>query len=181
MSTGSTGRSEGSRLRDNPCSSSWETRMKTKLLICYVCAEILGPAHACSLVGDLVSGSLQGSRLVEFVDVPAESLSSSGPSIFLPAPSNVSYCISSHWLLGGASHRTVMLGSCLQTKQSIINWFLPMGWVLIWGNHWLAIPSVFVLSLFLHILYAGHILGPKVCGWVAILILPVGVLPIYRK
>ena len=40
----------------------------------------LGPAHACSLVGDPVSRSPQGSGLVDSVGLPVESLSSSGLS-----------------------------------------------------------------------------------------------------
>jgi hypothetical protein len=42
--------------------------MKTKLHICYICAEHLGSACPHSLVGISVSGSPQKSRLVDFVD-----------------------------------------------------------------------------------------------------------------
>ena len=49
--------------------------METKLLICYICAKGLGPACAHSLVGGSVSERLQGSRLVDSVDLPVESLS----------------------------------------------------------------------------------------------------------
>jgi hypothetical protein len=42
--------------------------MKTELHTCYICVEGLGPAHVCSLVGDLVSESSQWSRLVDSVD-----------------------------------------------------------------------------------------------------------------
>ena len=52
---GSTGRHIGSRLRDSPYSSCWGTHMKTKLLICYICAGGLGPACVRSFVGDSVS------------------------------------------------------------------------------------------------------------------------------
>ena len=51
------GRRTGSRLRDIPCFCCWGTRVKTKLLICYICAEGLGPACASSLAGGSVSGS----------------------------------------------------------------------------------------------------------------------------
>ena len=48
-------------------------------------------------------------------------------------------------LFNGASQRTVMLGSaCKHHRKSIINsvrdWFLPMGWVSVWGSHCLVIP-----------------------------------------
>ncbi|XP_052011412.1 calcium/calmodulin-dependent protein kinase type IV isoform X1 [Apodemus sylvaticus] len=52
----------GSRLRDKPHPSLLETSMKTRLLICYMCAGGRGPACACSFVGDSVSGSSQWSR-----------------------------------------------------------------------------------------------------------------------
>jgi hypothetical protein len=49
-----------------------------------------------------------------------------------------------HWLLGGASQRTDRLNSCLQAQKSINrvrDWFLPMGWVSIWGSHYWTSPS----------------------------------------
>jgi hypothetical protein len=55
--------------------------MKTKLLICYICAGGLGSAHAYSLLGDSVSKSTHGSRLVDSIVLPLYSLSSSSPSI----------------------------------------------------------------------------------------------------
>jgi hypothetical protein len=54
--------------------------MKTKLLVCYIYVEGLGPAHPHSLVFE----SPQGSRIVYSVCLPVEFLFSSGPSIFLP-------------------------------------------------------------------------------------------------
>lgn len=76
---GSTGRQAGNRLRENPCSSFGGTYMKTELLICYICAEILGPPYACPLLGDSVSGSPPGTRLFVSIGIlPIESLSSSG-------------------------------------------------------------------------------------------------------
>lgn len=51
------------------------------LLICYICAVALGPAHTHSLVGDSVSVSPQGSRLVDSVGLPVEFLSPLGPAI----------------------------------------------------------------------------------------------------
>jgi hypothetical protein len=58
---------------------------------------------------------------------------------------------------------------------------LPMGQVLIWVSHWLAIPSISALSLSFLILEAGHIWGQKFCGWVPPSGTPLGVLPGYRK
>jgi hypothetical protein len=45
----------------------------------------LGPDHACSLVGGSVSGSPQGSRLVNSVGLLIESLSPLGSSIVPPS------------------------------------------------------------------------------------------------
>ena len=58
--------------------------MKTRLLICFIFTGSMGPAHAHSLVGDSVSESLRGSRLIDSVGHPVESLSFSGPLFFLP-------------------------------------------------------------------------------------------------
>jgi hypothetical protein len=60
--------------------------MKTKLHICYICAEELGPAHAHSLVSDSVSESSQGSRLADPVGLSVESLSSLRS--FSPSPNS---------------------------------------------------------------------------------------------
>ena len=49
--------------------------MKTKIPICYICVGDLSSAHALSLVGASVSGSLQGSKLIDFVGLSMESLS----------------------------------------------------------------------------------------------------------
>jgi hypothetical protein len=89
------------------------------------------------LVVQLLGGP-QGSRLVEFVGLLVEFLTTSGlGSLILPPtlPQDflsfiyylaVGLCICSGQLLGGTS-QTLMLGSCLQAKQSIINstrdWF----------------------------------------------------------
>lgn len=49
-----------------------------------------------------------------------------------------------------------MLGSCIQALQSIINsardWFLSMGQKSNWASHWLVIPLVSALFLYLHFL-----------------------------
>jgi hypothetical protein len=98
----------------------------------------IGPACVCYLVSSSVSESSQG--LVGSVRLPVEFLSSLGPLILpLTIPQNsiqclaVSLCICFMKLPGSASQRTVMLGSCLQTYQSIINsardWCLPIEWV----------------------------------------------------
>jgi hypothetical protein len=57
------------------------------------------------------------------------------------APSNDWLWVSAtsfHWMLCGTSQRTAILGSCLQAWQSIpnsvIDWFLHMEWVSIWGH-----------------------------------------------
>jgi hypothetical protein len=68
----------------HPHSSCWETHMKTKLHICYVCAGGLNPVHACSLVGGSVSGSPQGSRVKWFCWSSSGVLILLGPSIFPP-------------------------------------------------------------------------------------------------
>jgi hypothetical protein len=44
----------------------------------------LGPAWAHSLVGDSVPGNPQGSRLIDYIGILVESLSSLGPSFLLP-------------------------------------------------------------------------------------------------
>ena len=65
--------------------------MMSKLMY-YKCAGDLGTSHVCSLVDDTVSGSNQGSRLVNSVGFPVESLSSSvyslnpSPNSFLILP-----------------------------------------------------------------------------------------------
>ena len=124
-----------------------------------------------------------------------EFLSPSGPSIFSlshfhKSPSSVhclavGLCICCSQLLGGVSQRTVMLGSCLQAQQSIINsvrdWCLPMGWVSSWAGHWLAIPSASAPFLSLHFLLTGKIWGKKFCGCIGVPIPPLGVLPGYWR
>lgn len=78
------GRQAGIRLWDRPCSSCYRTHIKTKMLTCYICAGVLGAAHASSLLDDSVSGRPQGKKSVDSVVLPVKSLSSSCPSIFLP-------------------------------------------------------------------------------------------------
>ena len=82
--------------------------------------EGLGPAGACSLVGGLVSERLKAPDFFESFGLPVEYLSSSGPKSFsqlfqrLAELHQMFACGSLHWLLYGASQRTVMLGSYLQ-------------------------------------------------------------------
>jgi hypothetical protein len=71
------------RFRDSHCSSYWRTFMKTKLDIYYKCAGCLSPVHACSLVGSSISGSSQGSRLINSIGFSVGFLSSSDPSTLL--------------------------------------------------------------------------------------------------
>lgn len=101
--------------RQQLCSSFWGP-IKTKMLICYICAGTPGPARARSFVGDSASGSLEGCRLVD-------SLSSCGvPVVFEsldPPPSSSVRVLELHlicrcgslWRLDGASQKTVILGS----------------------------------------------------------------------
>jgi hypothetical protein len=102
--------------------------VKTKLHICYIHIYIWegGPSSSpCSLsVWQFRLWELQASRLVDSVDFPVESLSSSGPLILSPTlPQDsldsllclaVGLCISFHWLLGGTYQRIVLLDSCVQ-------------------------------------------------------------------
>ena len=60
------------------------THMKTKVFICYICSGGLGPAYFHSLIGGSVSGSPQGSRLVDSDGLSIESLTSSGPPVHPP-------------------------------------------------------------------------------------------------
>jgi hypothetical protein len=66
-------------------------------VLCYICARVLRPADVCSLVGDLVSGSYQGSGLVETVGLwgyhPIQLLQSF-PKFFHRSP----WLQSNHWL-----------------------------------------------------------------------------------
>lgn len=68
-------------------------------------------------------------------------------------------CIFSCQLLSGTSQRTIILGSSLQTYQSIINRhresFLPMGWISIWANHCLDI-LFFLSPLFVTVFHVSR-------------------------
>ena len=69
------------------------------------------------LLDDSVSESFQVPRFVVSVDLLVEFLSPLGPSTPLPTlPLSVSFCICFNHLLGGASQRRDMLGSCLQAE-----------------------------------------------------------------
>ena len=61
-------------------SSVYRTRHTDKAALCYIFAGGLGPACVCALVGGLVSGSSQGSRLVDTVGLPMGLPSPSAPS-----------------------------------------------------------------------------------------------------
>ena len=52
-----------------------------KAVLCYICSWELQPAHVCSLFSGLISGSSQGSRLVDSVDFPIGLPSPSVPSV----------------------------------------------------------------------------------------------------
>ena len=123
--------------------------MKTKLLICYICAEGLGPACICSLVGDSDSGNFQGYRLVTVLvflwgscPLPV-SWSFLNSSTGLPELHLMFGCESLHlfplaalWSLSEVRYARLLSASI---TCSIINrvrdWFLPMEWVSIWGHH----------------------------------------------
>ena len=55
---------DGRRLGNSPYYNYWETPMKIKLLICYICTKSLGATGAPYLVCDSESGIPQGSWLV---------------------------------------------------------------------------------------------------------------------
>ena len=98
--------------------------MKAKLHIYYICAVGLYPVLDHSLVGDSVSGSSQGSRLVDYVGIFVRSqffsVNSIFPKTFL-APLSISL-----WDFASLSNgcwvellkTTVMLSSCRQAKDS---------------------------------------------------------------
>jgi hypothetical protein len=122
-------REVGSRFRDSLCSSCWGTHMKTKLHIWYIYAEGLGPACAHSLVGGGFSLweplRVQVSWLCWSSCVVLILFPSLNPPLTLPwdsqAPAtsrDVELCISFHWLPGGVSQRTVILGSCSKATDS---------------------------------------------------------------
>lgn len=60
--------------------------------------------------------------------------------------------------------------------NNVRNCFLPMGWDSIWAS-----PPISAPSLSLNILQGGHILGPRLCGWVALFIPHLGILPSYMR
>lgn len=68
----------------SPCSSFWETCIKTKLHIHYVYSGGLGPACTGSLGGGSVFGNSQW--LVDSFDLHVEFLSFGGPPILPPTP-----------------------------------------------------------------------------------------------
>jgi hypothetical protein len=158
--------------------------MKTKLLICYICAGGIGEAWTCSLVGDSVSWSLQVSRLFDSLvflwsSYPHRVLQSL-TKFFCKTVSSIyslgtSLIISFYWLLDGASQRTVMLGSCLQAQRSIIH---SVGDPFHLGQ---SLVSQFLLLCHTHLLVGRTHFGKRLCGWVAVLIFPLGVLLGYKE
>jgi hypothetical protein len=79
--TGSTSRQQ---IQGQLCFCCWGSCIKTKLHIWCICAGDLGPAPDCSLVSGSVSGSPHGLRLVDYVGLLVEFLSSSRPKIIHP-------------------------------------------------------------------------------------------------
>jgi hypothetical protein len=72
-----TGSAASNRFRDSPQFQLFRTHMKVQLHMCYICAEGLGLAHVCSLVGGSDSESFepQRSRLFDFVSLLVKFLS----------------------------------------------------------------------------------------------------------
>jgi hypothetical protein len=93
--------------------------MKIKLYLSYIWVGGLGLSHTCSLVGGSVSMSPYGLRLVDSIWFSYIVLDPSG-SFNPPVPPSQDFLTFSYvslmfpQLLGKASQRTVMLGSCLQ-------------------------------------------------------------------
>ena len=88
--------------------------MKTKLHICCICLVLLGLGldHAHSLVDGSISGSSQGSRLVDSVGFPVESLSSQVPQ---SSPNSSTRLPKLHLMFGfGSQH----------LSQSAVGWSL---------------------------------------------------------
>jgi hypothetical protein len=95
------------------------------------CAGGLQPAWVCSLVGGLVSGSFQGSRLVDTVVLAvglpspfgsfSPSFSSSIGFLDLRPMVDYKYLHLSQSAAGVAFQSTAMLGSCLRAQHSISN------------------------------------------------------------
>jgi hypothetical protein len=88
-------------------------------VLCYICVSGHGPAHVCSLVGGLVSGSSQGSRLVDTIGLPMGLPSSSAPSI-LSSPIGVpdlSPVVGCKCLQSFSQDSYARLGSCLQAQH----------------------------------------------------------------
>ena len=135
----------------------------SKLNMCYICVGDIVPVYPCPSVDGSVSVNPHDPMLVSPVGFLVIFLTSPAPSVLslsLPQDSlhsgvGVLY-ICFHQLLDEASQMTVMLGSCMQAYQSINNsvrgWLSAMEWVSSWVSHWLAIPSVSVPSLSLHVL-----------------------------
>ena len=91
--------------------------------IWYLCVGGLGLAPECFLVGDSVPVKPHGPRLFDFLSLSVVSLIPLALSVLsLTLPYSWS---SVYWLavklLDEASQNTVLLGSCLQAQQSIIN------------------------------------------------------------
>jgi hypothetical protein len=84
--------------------------------------------------------------------------------------------------LSDDSYATLPSANITECIHSVRDWCLPMGSVLIWVRHWLAISLLSVVSLSLNFLKARHILCLRLCGWLALLVIPpLGVLLVYRK
>ena len=167
--------------------------MESKLHVRYICTWGLWSACVSSLVNASFSGSSQGFRLVDSVGLLVEFLTPSGhsilPQLFHKTPwplLNVwPWVFSSVSVSGWAEPLREQLCQASVCKHSRVPLIMSgtdafpwdgsqiLGWLL------LAIPSVSAPSLSMHL--TRQIWGQKFCGWVGVLIIPLGILFGYRR
>lgn len=166
--------------------------MKTKLHICSICSGVLGPANACSVWWV----SLWEPRWVWLTLLTF--LWSFYP-FWVPQPfpqlfHKTSQVLSNVWLLASASVSIgcsvelsedscagLLSSSTREYHEQCQRLILDRGMGFKWARHWLAIPWISAPSLFLHLLYAEHILAGRFRGWIGVLIHPLGVQPSYWR
>jgi hypothetical protein len=128
--------------------------MKTQLHNCYICAEGLGPFHACSLISSSVSVSRYGPRLVGSVCFLVVSLTPLAPSILLPLFHRLPQTPHNVWLWVSASvsfsfwvkplrWQLCWAPVCKYTEdhEECQGGLSLMAWVSRWTSQWLARPS----------------------------------------
>ena len=187
------GRQQNS-IRDNPRSNFQVTHIKTKLHICSTFVGALGLDHACFLVGGSISMNAQRVQVTWLSRSPSGILDPSGS---LNPSSDYIKRFPEFCLIFGCAcpsvaitccmnpHMMFMLGFCPEVQPSIIKsvrvWLSSMRQVSSLCTHWLVIPSISAPSLSLYILQAGTFLDGRFCGWVGVPLLPLEILPGYRK